>query len=126
MDTHPPGVFQIDGNLGAANGMLEALLHSDWKPKATALEFLPALPKEWAEGSIRGVRVRGGGTVDMSWANGRLTNAVLHPGVDQHFQLIAPKDQMIVEVINDQGNAVKLEGVTLAARKGVTYTIHFP
>lgn len=28
MDTHPPGVFQIDGNLGGANGMLETLVQS--------------------------------------------------------------------------------------------------
>ena len=34
MDTHPPGLFQIDGNLGAANGMLEALVQSRWTPEA--------------------------------------------------------------------------------------------
>ena len=50
MDTHPPGVFQIDGNLGAANGMLEALMQSRWTPEAVQVELLPACPQQWAEG----------------------------------------------------------------------------
>jgi alpha-L-fucosidase 2 len=60
MDTHPPGLFQIDGNLGAANGMLEALIQSRWMPDATQIELLPALPEQWNDGSVTGVHVRGG------------------------------------------------------------------
>ena len=60
MDTHPPGLFQIDGNLGAANGMLEALAQSRWESDYVELELLPALPHAWAEGSVQGMRVRGG------------------------------------------------------------------
>jgi len=45
MDTHPPGVFQIDGNLGAANGMLAALIQSRWKPDVTEIELLSTLPE---------------------------------------------------------------------------------
>ena len=64
MDTHPPGLFQIDGNLGAANGMLEALVQSRWMPEAAEIELLPALPQQWAEGSVEGLsrawRRRGG------------------------------------------------------------------
>jgi alpha-L-fucosidase 2 len=67
MDTHPPGIFQIDGNLGAANGMLEAIVQSRWMPDATEVELLPALPEQWSEGSVEGVRVRGGAVLDMQW-----------------------------------------------------------
>ena len=59
MDTHPPGVFQIDGNLGAADGMLEALVQSRWMLDATEIELLPAMPEQWDEGVIKGVHVRG-------------------------------------------------------------------
>ena len=45
MDTHPPGVFQIDGNLGAANGMLEALVQSRWMADASEIDLLPAVPR---------------------------------------------------------------------------------
>jgi alpha-L-fucosidase 2 len=58
MDTHPPGVFQIDGNLGAANGMLEALVQSRWMPDATEITLLPALPTQWSDDLIEGLRVR--------------------------------------------------------------------
>jgi len=92
-DAHPP--FQIDGNFAFTAGVSEMLLqsHLEEKPKADAgepvriLDLLPALPQAWATGQVKGLRARGGFTVDLEWRNSRLIAATIHSTGGRMFQV---------------------------------------
>ncbi len=129
MDTHPPGVFQIDGNLGGANGMLETLVQSSWFPDHAEVTLLPALPSAWKNGSIAGVRVRGGGEIDLAWDSGKAVSTRLRASQDEAFELRLPRGQHVRTFeINAKSQAPPLEKagvVRIATRKGSRYAMAF-
>ena len=90
---HPP--FQIDGNFGATAGIAEMLLQSH----AGELHLLPAIPKSWSSGDVKGLRARGGCTVDIEWKDTKVTR-----------YRVASRDRRSVKVrVNGEVKTVKAE-----------------
>lgn len=86
---HPP--FQIDGNFGATAGVLEMLVQSHGHHEGKRiLDLLPCLPAQWPDGSVRGVRARGGLVLDLSWSAGTVTELTIKATIDQSISLRLP------------------------------------
>ncbi|KAF3924832.1 hypothetical protein ABW21_db0203340 [Orbilia brochopaga] len=92
LDNHPP--FQIDGNFGGAAGILEMILQShefDRESERRVIRLLPAWPKEWRGGEIKGVRARGGASVSFKWENERVKGGLrIICDLDTKFRVVFP------------------------------------
>ena len=80
LDAHSP--FQIDGNFGGCAGVIEMLMQSEFtlngnKPAVT-IELLPALPENWKDGEVKGIRARGNMGIDMVWRAGKVTDLTIN------------------------------------------------
>lgn len=84
-DAHPP--FQIDGNFGCTSGIAEMLMQSS----DGAIHLLPALPDAWPEGTVQGLRARGGfEIVEMQWEKKLLVKVVIKSNLGGNMRLRVP------------------------------------
>jgi len=95
-DSHPDrngSIFQIDGNFGTTAAIAELLLQSHDKEIA----LLPALPAAWPNGSVQGLRARGGLEVDLTWNDGKLISAEFLALRDGHHTVRIHSGRKLVE-----------------------------
>lgn len=101
LDAHSP--FQIDGNFGGCAGVLEMLVQSEMNVDAgkheVVIELLPALPANWKDGEVHGVRARGGLSVDITWSDSKVGKLVI----------TAQKACRITLICNGMSKSVKLK-----------------
>ncbi len=115
--THPP--FQIDGNLGIGGGISEMLIQSH----AGEVQLLPAIPKAWADGSVYGIRARGGFTVGMNWTAGKVVTADIVSNAGEPLRLRAGTP-VSVTTGGAPVSATEKDGtLTFPTKAGTTYLV---
>lgn len=120
-DAHPP--FQIDGNFGVTAGIAEMLMQSDpitdTKP---FIHLLPALPDAWSEGSVSGLRARGGYEVSVAWKGGKLASAKIVAQHDGMLRLRC-KDSMSAKNLKLIGQHDGVNEYEIPVVKGQTVSV---
>ena len=98
-DAHPP--FQIDGNFGCCAGIAEMLVQSH----AGYIELLPALPTEWRDGHVRGLRCRGGFEIlDLEWHDGAVTRCTMRSTLGGTLRVMV--DGALLTIETEKGEKV--------------------
>lgn len=120
-DAHPP--FQIDGNFGATAGISEMLMQSNMG----YINFLPALPDVWVDGSYDGLLARGNFEVGAKWSNGKAYELTIKSN-NGGEAVVKYEGLNLATVINSKGENVEFtileeDKISFNTEVGETYAI---
>ena len=109
----PYDIFIFDGNEAGGAGIAEMLVQSH----EGYIEFLPALPKQWNTGYFKGLCVKGGAEIDLTWKNSRVEKASIRASADNNFSIklssaVSPrftKNGKKLELIKSDDNIINFE-----------------
>ena len=121
-DYHQPRYFQIDGNFGYTSGVAEMLLQSN-----AGYINLPAVPDDWANGSVNGLVAQGNFKVSMDWKDGNVTTATIL-SENGGEAVVQTKNASLATVVDSDGNVVdvtpvKENRISFATEAGKSYTL---
>ena len=101
-DRHPP--FQIDGNFGVTAAIAQMLVQSG----ENEIILLPSLPRQWTDGSVKGLRVVGNASVDLAWKDGKLVEFAIYADSEYNGTLVYGKKKNLIYI--EKGKSIQVNG----------------
>ena len=101
-DRHPP--FQIDGNFGVTAAIAQMLVQSG----ENEIILLPSLPRQWTDGSVKGLRVVGNASVDLAWKDGKLVEFAIYADSEYNGTLVYGKKKSLIYI--EKGKSIQVNG----------------
>lgn len=101
-DRHPP--FQIDGNFGVTAAIAQMLVQSG----ENEIILLPSLPRQWADGSVKGLRVVGNASVDLAWKDGKLVEFAIYADSEYNGTLVYGEKKCLIYI--EKGKSIRVNG----------------
>lgn len=101
-DRHPP--FQIDGNFGVTAAIAQMLVQSG----ENEIILLPSLPRQWTDGSVKGLRVVGNASVDLAWKDGKLVEFAIYADSEYNGTLVYGEKKCLTYI--EKGKSIRVNG----------------
>lgn len=101
-DRHPP--FQIDGNFGVTAAIAQMLVQS----REGEIILLPSLPRQWTDGSVKGLRVVGNASVDLAWKDGKLVEFAIYADSEYNGTLVYGEKKCLIYI--EKGKSIRVNG----------------